>query len=218
MEPGSPFGSSIQSLITYLRYTHAISYERRSGILASVFGLKISEGAIANLLGKVKTSLDDRVSQILQRLRQAKLICSDETSARVNGQNQWEWVFQNQDICLHVIRPSRGTRVINEVLGEHRPQVWVSDLFSAQKNHPAAQWQVCLAHQLRDCQYAIDAGDRIFAPAMKMLLLRAFVIHRRRDKMDETRVDRYRKNLQERLTIILNLAPHQPDGIRLRKR
>jgi len=53
---------------------------------------------------------------------------------------------------------------------------------------------------------------------MKMLLLRAFVIHRRRDKMDETRVDRYRKNLQERLTIILNLAPHQPDGIRLRKR
>jgi transposase len=28
MEPGSPFGSSIQSLATYLRYTHAISYER----------------------------------------------------------------------------------------------------------------------------------------------------------------------------------------------
>ena len=74
------------------------------------------------------------------------------------------------------------------------------------------------AHQLRDCQYAIDAGDRIFAPAMKMLLLRAFVIHRRRDRMDETRLERARKNLQERLTRILNLAPHQPDGIRLRKR
>jgi len=49
--------------------------------------------------------------------------------------------------------------------------------------------------------------------AMKMLLLRAFVIHRRRDRMDETRLERYRKNLQERLTRILNLAPHQPDGI-----
>jgi transposase len=143
MEPGSPFGSSIQSLVTYLRYTHAISYERLSEILSSVFGLSISEGAIANLLSTVKTSLDEGVNQILQRLRQAKLICSDETSARVNGQNQWEWVFQNQDICLHVIRPSRGAGVINEVLGEHRPQVWVSDLFSAQKNHPAEQWQVC---------------------------------------------------------------------------
>ncbi len=218
MEAGSPFGSSIQSLVTYLRYTHAISYERLSSICASVFGLKISEGAIANLLEKVKTSLDDQVTQILHRLRRAQLICSDETSARVNGQNQWEWVFQNQDVCLHVIRPSRGTGVINEVLGEHRPDIWVSDLFSAQKNHPAPQWQVCLAHQLRDCQYAIDAGDRIFAPAMKRLLLRAFIIHRRRERMDDTRLKRYRENLQERLTRILSLAPHHRDGIRLRKR
>ncbi|MCC3408378.1 MAG: transposase [Microcoleus sp. PH2017_10_PVI_O_A] len=52
-------GTSIQSLVTYLRYTHAISYERLSSIFASVFGLKISEGAIANLLGQVKTRLDD---------------------------------------------------------------------------------------------------------------------------------------------------------------
>jgi transposase len=173
MEPGSPFGSSIQSLVTYLRYTHAIGEERLSGILAEVFGLKISEGAIANLLSTVKTSLDDQVNQILQRLRQAKLICSDETSARVNGQNQWEWLFQNQDICLHVIRPSLLAGVISEVLGEHRPQLWVSDLFSVQKNHPAAQWQVCLAHQLRDCQYAIDAGDKIFAKGDEGVIIKS---------------------------------------------
>ncbi|MEG4231078.1 hypothetical protein QUA40_03015 [Microcoleus sp. Pol11C3] len=56
MEPGSPFGSSIQSLVTYLCYTHAISYERLSSIFGSVLGLKISVGAIANLLLKVKIS------------------------------------------------------------------------------------------------------------------------------------------------------------------
>src|SRR4028118_2178397 len=72
MEAGSPFGSSIQSLVTYLRYTHAISYERLSSIFASVFGLKISVGAIANLLEKVKTSFDDQVTQILHRLRRAR--------------------------------------------------------------------------------------------------------------------------------------------------
>src|SRR6478672_6536861 len=82
--------------------------------------------------------------------------------------------------------PAPASGVMYEVLGEHRPDIWVSDLFSAQKNHPAPQWQVCLAHQLQDCQYAIDAGDRIFAPAMKRLLLRAFIIHRRREKIDDT--------------------------------
>jgi hypothetical protein len=39
--------------VTYLRYTHAISYERLSSIFGSIFGLKISVGAIANLLAKV---------------------------------------------------------------------------------------------------------------------------------------------------------------------
>ena len=112
--------------------------------------------------------------------------------------------------------PASG--VINEVLGEHRPHIWVSDFSRAQKNHPAPQWQVCLVHQLRDCQYAIDVGDRIFAPGMKRLLLRASIIHRRREKIDDARLNRYRENLQERLTGILNLAPHNPDGIRLRKR
>ncbi|MEG5047973.1 MULTISPECIES: IS66 family transposase [unclassified Microcoleus] len=74
------------------------------------------------------------------------------------------------------------------------------------------------AHQLRDCQYAIDALARIFAPAMKRLLLRAFIIHRQRENIDDTRLNRYRINLQERLTKILDLAPQHPDGIRLRKR
>src|SRR5262249_58981735 len=72
----------------------------------------------------------------------SRLMCSDETSARVNGRNQWAWVFQNAEVCLHVIRPSRGHGGIQEGLGEHRPVGWVADLSSAQKHHPAEQWQV----------------------------------------------------------------------------
>jgi hypothetical protein len=33
----------------------------------------------------VKTRLDDRVTEILTRLRSGRLICSDETSAGVHG-------------------------------------------------------------------------------------------------------------------------------------
>jgi transposase len=179
MEPGSPFGSRIAALVTTMRYGHGISYSRMEQILGEVFGLEISEGAIANLLLRVKEQLQSSVDGIVQKLRSSRLVCSDETSARVNGKNQWEWVFQNDQVCLHVIRPSRGGEVIREVMAEHRPQIWVSDLFSAQKTHPAEDWQVCLAHQLRDCQYGMDAGDEIFSPLMKRILLRAFVMHRR---------------------------------------
>ncbi|MEO0537743.1 MAG: transposase [Cyanobacteria bacterium P01_A01_bin.123] len=142
--------------------------------------MKISEGAIANLLQRVHQQLAAPVAAIAECLRSARLVCSDETGARVEGQSQWEWVFQNEQVCLHVIRPTRGKVVIDEVMGTHQPQVWVSDLFSAQEAHPAGQWQVCLVHQLRDCQYAIDAGDGLFALRMKRLLLRAIALQRRR--------------------------------------
>jgi transposase len=218
MEPGTPFGASIQSLATYLRYTHAISYERLAGLFGQVFQLSISEGALANLFQAVKTRLDHRVAEILTRLRRSRLICSDETSARVNGRNQWEWVFQNAEVCIHVIRPSRGHGVIQEVLGDHRPVVWVSDLYSAQKHHPAEQWQVCLAHQLRDCQFAFEAGDTVFAPRMKALLLRAFAMHKRRDRLAESTLSQYRGDLRRRLARCLALEPDTAQGQRLKKR
>lgn len=218
LAPGSPFGQSIASVVTYLRYHHAVSYQRLSQLMGDLYGVSLSEGAIANLLQRVQTQLAAPVARIVERLRSARLVCSDETSARINGQNQWEWVFQNEQVCLHVIRPSRGKAVIDETLAGHRPQVWVSDLFSAQKAHPAEHWQVCLAHQLRDCQYAIDAGDDLFAPRMKRLLLRAIALNRRRQTLAESTVRQYCSRLRGTLREILNLKPKSPEGKRLLKR
>ncbi|MEO0708807.1 MAG: IS66 family transposase, partial [Cyanobacteria bacterium J06649_5] len=103
------------------------------------------------------------------------------------------------------------------MLGDHAPQTWVSDLFSAQRNHPGVQWQVCLAHQLRDLQFAIDAGDAVFAPVMKRLLLRALAIHKRRDTLAVSTHYQYRLDIKRRLRRCLDLDPDQADGIRLRK-
>jgi transposase len=218
LEPGSPFGSSIASLVTYLRYSHAISYGRLSQLMNELYGLRLSEGAIANLLQRVQTQLEAPVAKIVERLRSARLVGSDETGARVNGKNQWEWVFQNDQVCLHVIRPTRGKTVIDSVMDGHQPQIWVSDLFSAQAAHPALDWQVCLAHQLRDCQYAIDAGDELFAPRMKRLFLKAIALQRRRHTLAASTIEQYGGRLRGSLREILSLKPKAVEGQRLLKR
>lgn len=218
LTPGSPFGDSIAALVTTLRYSHAISYERMGQVMREVFGLEISEGAIANLLVRVKQQLSTTVNGIVTRLRQARIIGSDETSARVKGINQWEWTFQNDEVCLHVIRPSRGGDVIREVLAGSCPEIWISDLFSAQKTHPAEAWQVCLAHQLRDCQYGIEAGDDIFSPRMKRLLLWTIAVRRRWETLAASTQYQYRCRLHRQLEAVLALAPTQCDGIRLQNR
>jgi transposase len=217
LEPGSPYGASIAAMAVYLRYSHAISYQRLSGLFGHLFGLPISEGALANLFQRVKPRFDDQVADILARLRRSRLICSDETSARVHGRNQWEWVFQNDAVAVHVIRPSRGRLVVSEVLAGHRPTIWVSDLYGAQRGW-ADRWQLCLAHQLRDCQLAIDAGDAVFAPPLKRLILRAVAIGRRRAALSDATLRQYRQELERRLDTVMATQPTNRHAIRLRKR
>ena len=77
-------------------------------------------------------------------------------------------MFQNAQVVIHVVRKSRAASVVSETMAGHRPSIWVSDLYGAQQGH-ADLWQVRLAHQRRDCKYAIEAGDTIFALRMKVL-------------------------------------------------
>lgn len=217
LQPGTPFSIGIVALAMYLRFVHAVSSKRLSRLLLDLYGLCISEGALDAAFRRGKPRFEADVASILARLRRARVICSDETSVRVCGRTQWNWVFQNDDVVIHVIRASRGAGVVAEVLDGHRPALWVSDLYGAQQGH-AEGWQICLAHQLRDCQYAIDAGDRVFAPRMKALLLRAVVLARRHRNLAESTRRAYRRRLEHDLNRVMVLAPTQRDGRRLRKR
>jgi transposase len=217
LEPGTPFSLNIMALAIYLRITHAISYKRLARLFMDLFALAISEGALDAAFRRCKPRVDAEVAAILARLRRARVIYSDETGVRVAGRGQWNWVFQNDDVVIHVVRASRGACVVAEVLDGHRPALWVSDLYGAQQGHAEA-WQVCLAHQLRDCQYAIDAGDAVFAPRMKALLLRAVVIARRHRALAQSTRRAYRRRLERDLDRVMTLAPATRDGKRLRGR
>lgn len=217
LEPGTPFSLNIVALAMYLRFVHAVSYKRLSRLMLDLFALPISEGALDAAFRRGKPQFDADVAAILARLRRARVIYSDETGVRIDGRSCWNWVFQNADVVIHVVRRSRGAGVVAEVLAGHRPALWVSDLYGAQQGH-AEQWQVCLAHQLRDCQYAIEAGDAVFAPRMKALLLRAVVLARRHRDLAESTRRQYRRRLERDLDAIMALAPSQRDGRRLRKR
>ncbi len=225
LEPGTPFSVGIVALAIYLRFVHAISYQRLGRLLGELFGLRIpldalasgSEGALDGAFRRVKPAFDADVAAILARLRRARVVCSDETSMRIDGRTCWKWVFQNSEVVIHVIRRSRGAGVVAEVLDGHRPALWVSDLYGTQQGH-AEKWQICLAHQLRDCTYAIDAGDAVFAPRMKALLLRAVVLARRHRNLAPSTRREYRRRLECALDAVMALSPTHRDGQRLRRR
>jgi len=145
LEDGSPFSANIVALAIYLRFTHAISYRRLTQMFLHLYALRISEGALDTMLQRAKPCFDNEVAAILARLRRSRIVCSDETTVRIDGRTHWDWVFQNDHVVIHVVRDSRAAAVVAEVMAGHRPHIWVSDLYGAQQGH-ADLWQVCLAH------------------------------------------------------------------------
>ena len=118
---------------------------------------------------------------------------------------------------LHVIRPSRGKVVVQALFGAIRPEVWVSDMLGSQRGH-AVQWQVCLAHLLRDARYAVECGDPEFSAPFKRLLLRAVAIGRRRERLTDSTLKQYRADLDRRLDRIIATVPLGEPGRKLRQR
>lgn len=217
LEPGSPFGPNLRALVLYLRFTQAISFERLARLMSDLLGMTISEGALVNMLADSRAAFAQQTSLIRARLLAGTILQSDETGQRVGKRTWWTWVFHHADSACFVIRPSRGKDVVEEFLGKARPQFWVSDRLAAQMGWASKDHQVCLAHLLRDAQYAIDAGDALFAPGLRHLLADACAIGRRREHLADTTLRTYAAKLEARLDALLRIAPANREGEKLHR-
>ena len=203
LEPGSPFGPGVCALILHLHITQAISFERLARLMGEVFGLTISEGAIANILARAQTPLLAAAAPLAAAVRASAVVGSDETSARVCGKTWWQWVLLSSTAICHVIADTRAASVVTTFLQGAQPEVWVADRYGGQLGHGAVR-QMCLAHLLRDAKYAIDDGDTVFAPGFRQLLLRAVAIGKRRDTLKDSTLAQYLADLDRRLSRLLS--------------
>ncbi len=69
MAPGSLFGPGIASVVTCLHACQMVSYSRMTEVLDGLFGLKVSEGAIANMLARAETPFAAQASEIAETVR-----------------------------------------------------------------------------------------------------------------------------------------------------
>ena len=213
--PGSPFGPGLCALIIHLHVTQAIGFERLARLLAEVFGLTLSEGAIANILARAGTPLLAATAPIAAAVRASPVVGCDETSARVAGKTWWQWVLLGSTAICHLIAETRAACVVTAFLDSARPAVWVADRYGGQLGHGAVR-QMCLAHLLRDAAYAVEEGNEGFAQGFRVLLLRAVAIGKRRDTLKDSTLAQYHADLERRLDRLLaGSTPAHPAARRL---
>jgi transposase len=216
LEPTRTFGPGIEALLGYFHERHHIGYARLVAVCREVFGLTISEGGIDGALRRLAERARPTYEAIGAQVRAGPVIGSDETGARVAGQNAWHWVFQTPTASYHVIVPRRNADVITAFLGETRPEGWVSDLWSPQIRVDADTHQLCLAHQIRNLTYAAEADGydgRVWAVELRHLFGRAIRLHAIRATLTPASFTLRRRRIENAVDrlVFRTCLPERPD-------
>ena len=211
LENGSPFGPNIRAMAIYLRQKHMIGYERLRQLFADLFGLSISEGALNNIFARAGPKFAGKAADVLAEIRAARVVMSDETGARLNGDKGYLWFFGTDTAAYYRIARSRAGQVARDVMEGHKPDVWVSDRYSAQKGHGREQ-QACLAHLLRDAKYAGQCGDDALAAALARIFKTAVSRSNKGANLKESTRRHYVARLDRELDKALTMPVKSEEG------
>jgi transposase len=221
LEPTRTFGPGIETLVGYFHTRHHVGYERLVEICRDVFGLAISEGGIDHALTRLAAQLQPTYAALGATVRASPVIGSDETSARIDGRTGWHWVFQSATASYHVITARRNGDVVAAFLADAQPEVWVSDCWAPQLKAPAAAHQLCLAHQIRDLTYAVEAdgyAGRVWAIELRHLLGRAIALSTQRGALDAAAFARRRLRIENAVDRLLDVYLLPDDATTLHAR
>jgi hypothetical protein len=177
--PYVSYGKNIMAIVVYLNVVHYVSYKRIVQTLKTMYKLDISEGTVDSLLKKASKLSKLEINKIVSQLEVSNMVGIDETGAKVNGNRDWYWVFQNDTITYIVHNESRGTKVIDaEFENGFVNAIVVHDNYSSYSSLIANGEQLCLAHKLRDLNYAIECDNTKLMKDMKVLLQEAMIDHK----------------------------------------
>ena len=152
------FGPRVQALVSLLSGAYRLSKRQIQQLLSDGFGVEMALGTVGQLEQVISQALARPVeaAQAYVRGQEAKNV--DETGWKEKGRRAWLWTAVTIWVSVFVIRFSRGSKVVRELLGEEVHGVVGSDRYSAYSFLDLSHRQVCWAHLRRDFQKMIDRG------------------------------------------------------------
>ena len=161
------FGPYLVSMISLFTGVCRLSKRMIQRLLQEVFNLQISIGQICRLQAKMADALDPCVAEAKNYIR-TQHTNIDETGWKQRAKRCWLWVAVSRLVVLILIRPSRGAKVLEEILGPEYTKIVTSDRAKAYDTLPLELRQLCWAHLDRDFQAMIDRENCGSAVGMRL--------------------------------------------------
>lgn len=148
------YGGNIEGLVGYFHARHYLPFARMKEMMNDVFNINISEGGLHYLLNRFADKTTPLYEIIKQRISSSKVIGTDETGVKVNGDKHWFWTWQTQHLTYITHCATRGKAAIDAHFPKGFPNATlVRDGWRAQIATVARHHQTCLPHLLRHLNY-----------------------------------------------------------------
>lgn len=168
-------GPRLKTVAGYLKGRCHCSYTAVAGFFHDVLGVRLSDGYLAKTVAAVSEALAPANDELRDEVRKQPCVNIDETGHKDRKEKHWIWAFRAADFALFHIDKSRGSQVLEEILGAQFGGTIGSDYWGAYHKYTrenGAKIQYCHAHLIRDIKFIADLPDRAAAAwAGKLLAL-----------------------------------------------
>ena len=139
-------GPTLAALIVCLAKRMRLSRRRIREFLCDWLRLELSIGTINKCIHEAGRAASPLVDELLEEVRNSKLLYIDETSWKEWGKKQWLWVFTSLKVTFYIIG-FRNRDVLDYVLGETFKGLIMSDGYVVYRKY--LNRLRCWAHLLR---------------------------------------------------------------------
>jgi len=150
--PTGMLGAQAMAKVAVLTGDYRMSKRNVVHLFQDFYGLVLSVGTISNTEKRVSAALEAPVEEAKAFIPKQPVVNADETSHKEKNKKCWTWVCIASLVAVFIIRPSRGAKVIKELLGETFKGILCTDRWSGYAWMASAFRQLCWAHLKRDFQ------------------------------------------------------------------
>ena len=189
--PRAQFGLRFLLITAWMHFALGMTAGNIIKWLGSVCQMEVSAGGLTQMWATLANRLRPLYDELGQKARDSAVLCADETGWRVSGKTWWLWCFTDARLAYYVIRHSRGSKVVKEILGELFNGVLQSDFFGAYNEITAWAKQRCIVHLFRELKKVSLKNESAEWKAFQKKLKRLFndalrLAHKRSDYNTET--------------------------------
>jgi transposase len=156
---GGLLGADVTAAIAFMKGGCHMSYTTIQQFFKELSELDISRGMFCKATQKVSQSLQPAYEQLAERLPHESQVGVDETGHHDEGRLHWTWCFDTGDYSLFSIDKSRGSEVLERMLGKDFTGIVCADYWGAYRKYARlfdARVQYCMAHLIREIRFLAE--------------------------------------------------------------